>query len=195
MTSVTRTVLMPSGKCEKEAVTFLPGQFVIVGTQLMAVCIEVACTVRVVRASPTDWVCEGMSVFPVMPPVAAIDRMLEETDSAAVTGQMVVESSIVSVTKVVDTPSGKFVGTAVLAGQFAIVAAQLTTVWTDVVTTVRVVKGSVLSETTTLELWNIVNAELLLLFVSKASPVAVGAGRVEMLIVTLLTVDGSDELL
>lgn len=84
-------------------------------------------------------------------PVAATDRMLEETALAAVTGQMVVESSIVSVTKVVDTPSGKFVGTAVLAGQFVIVGAQLTTVWIDVVMIVRVVKGSGSSEVTMLE--------------------------------------------
>lgn len=45
-----------------------------------------------------------MRVFPVMPPVAATDRMLEERASAAVTGQMVVDSSMVSVTKDVDTP-------------------------------------------------------------------------------------------
>lgn len=128
-----------------------------------------------------------------MPPVAATARMLEDTASAAVTGQMVVESSIVSVTKVVDTPSGKFVGTALLAGQFVIVGAQLTTVWIDVVMIVRVVRCSPFSEATTLELWNIVNAELLLL--SKVLPVAVGAGRVEILIVMLLTLDESDELL
>lgn len=123
-----------------------------------------------------------------MPPVAATDKMLEETASAAVTGQMVVESSIVSVTKVVDTPSGKSVGTALLAGQFVIVGAQLTIVWIDVVMIVRVVRCWPSSEEIALELWYIVNAELPLLF--KALLMAVGAGRVETSIVMLSTVDG-----
>lgn len=56
MTSVNRTVVISSGRCEKEAVTFLPGQFMIVGAQLIAVCIEVARTVRVVREAPADCV-------------------------------------------------------------------------------------------------------------------------------------------
>lgn len=54
MISVIITVVMPSRRYAGEAVKFLPGQFVIVGAQLIAVCIEVARTVIVVRASPRD---------------------------------------------------------------------------------------------------------------------------------------------
>lgn len=75
-----------------------------------------------------------------------------------------------------------------------IVGAHLTTVWVAVVMTVRVVRGSAPSEVVMLELWSSVNAAMLLLF-SKTSLVVAGAGRVELLIEVLLTVDDTDELL
>lgn len=71
-----------------------------------------------------------MRNFPVIPPVAATDIMLDERDSAAVTGHTVVESSIVSVTSTVDAPSGRLVRIAESAGQSSTVVAQLKTVWT-----------------------------------------------------------------
>ena len=82
----------------------------------------------------------------MIPPVAATERTLEETASAAVTGQMVVASSTVSVTRTVDTCSGaveaRLVREAELAGQFVTVAAQLRTVRTEVVRTVKEVSSS-----------------------------------------------------
>ena len=89
---------------------------------------------------------EAASVTPVMPPVAATERTLEEMASAAVTGQIVVLSSTVSVTRTVDTFSGaveaRSLREAELAGQLVTEAAQLRTVRTEVVSTVRVVSSA-----------------------------------------------------
>lgn len=76
--------------------------------------------------------------------------MLDEIDAAAVTGQTVVVSATVSVTRNVDTFSGdklaKLVREAELAGQSVKVGAQLRTVWIDVARTVSVVSCSRPSE-------------------------------------------------
>lgn len=79
-------------------------------------------------------------------PDAAADSMLAERASAAVTGQIVVEISMVSVIRAVETPSGRLVEIAEMAGQSVIVGAQLKTVWIDVARTVRVVSCSPLAE-------------------------------------------------
>jgi hypothetical protein len=90
------------------------------------------------------WV--AVMVVPVIPPVAATERTLDETDSAAVTGQIVVASCTTSVTSTVDTCSGAV--EAMLdredesAGQLVTVGAQLMTVRTWVDRTVRVVSFS-----------------------------------------------------
>lgn len=175
--SVIRTVLMPSGRLVREAVTFLPGQFVIVRAQLITVRVEVTRTVRVVRAAAANGAGEGTSVFPATPSAAAADSMLEERASAAVTGQTVVASWIVSVIRAVDTPSGRLVGITELAGQSVTVGAQLMTVWIDVVTTVIVVSRSPLSEATGL-----------------ASPLDRVVGTALMSIMLSFAVDNADEL-
>lgn len=175
--SVIRTVLMPSGRLVREAVAFLPGQFVIVGAQLITVRVEVTRTVRVVRAAPADGAGEGTSVFPVTPSAAAADSMLEERASAAVTGQTAVVSWIVSVIRAVDTPSGRLVGITESAGQSVTVGAQLMTVWIDVVTTVIVVSRSPLSEAT-----------------GVASPLDWVVGTALMSIMLSFAVDNADEL-
>lgn len=85
-------------------------------------------------------------VIPVIPPVAAAERTLEEMAWAAVTGQMVVASWMVSVTKRVEICSGAVEASlareAELAGQLVILGAQLRTVRMEVVRTVRVVNSS-----------------------------------------------------
>lgn len=81
-------------------------------------------------------------MLPVIPPLAATDKILDKIDSAAVTGHTVVDNSIVSVTRTLLTPSGIFVGGPVVflpSGQFVTVAAQLTVVRTNVARTVSVV--------------------------------------------------------
>lgn len=87
-----------------------------------------------------------MMVVPVIPPVAATEITLEETDSAAVTGQIVVASCTTSVTSTVDTCSGaveaRFERDEESAGQLVTVGAQLMTVRTWVDNTVRVVSCS-----------------------------------------------------
>lgn len=87
-----------------------------------------------------------MIVVPVMPPVAATEITLDETDSAAVTGQMVVASCTTSVTSTVDTCSGAVEARSERddesAGQLVTVGAQLMTVRTWVDSTVRVVSCS-----------------------------------------------------
>lgn len=87
-----------------------------------------------------------MMVVPVIPPVAATEMTLEETDSAAVTGQIVVASCTTSVTSTVDTWSGaveaRFERDEESAGQLVTVGAQLMTVRTWVDSTVRVVSCS-----------------------------------------------------
>lgn len=85
-------------------------------------------------------------VVPVMPPVAATEMTLDETDSAAVTGQIVVASCTTSVTRTVDTWSGaveaRLDREEASAGQLVTVGAQLMTVLTWVDKTVRVVSCS-----------------------------------------------------
>lgn len=85
-------------------------------------------------------------VTPVIPPVAATEMTLEDTASAAVTGQIVVASWMVSVTTIVETCSGaveaRLVRDAELAGQSVTLAAQLRTVRIEVVRTVSVVSSS-----------------------------------------------------
>lgn len=87
-----------------------------------------------------------MMVVPVIPPVAATEMTLEETDSAAVTGQIVVASCTTSVTSTVDTCSGavdaRLDRDEESAGQLVTVGAQLMTVRTWVDSTVRVVSSS-----------------------------------------------------
>lgn len=87
-----------------------------------------------------------MMVVPVIPPVAATEITLDETDSAAVTGQIVVASWTTSVTSTVDTCSGaveaRFERDEESAGQLVTVGAQLMTVRTWVDSTVRVVSSS-----------------------------------------------------
>ena len=87
-----------------------------------------------------------MMVVPVIPPVAATEMTLEETDSAAVTGQIVVASCTTSVTSTVDTCSGaveaRLDREEESAGQLVTVGAQLMTVRTWVDSTVRVVSSS-----------------------------------------------------
>lgn len=145
MVSVTRAVDTPSGRLVGMAE--LAGQFVTVGAQLTTVCIDVVKTVSVVRASPVLAVGDGRRDCPV---TAAAEMMLEEMDSAAVTGQMVVVRAMVSVRRMVDTCSGaelaRFVREAGLAGQFVMLGAQLRTVWVDVARTIRVVSCSSLPE-------------------------------------------------
>lgn len=91
---------------------------------------------------------DGMTTVPVIPPLAATDKMLDEMSSAAVTGHMVVVSAMVSVVRTVFTPFGRLVREAVklLTGQFVTVGAQLKIVWVDVVRTVSVVSCSPLAE-------------------------------------------------
>lgn len=86
----------------------------------------------------------GTITFPVMPPLAAMERILDDIDSAAVTGHTVVDRSRVSVISTVLIPSGRLVRDAVmfLPGQFVIVGAQLTAVCTEVARTVKVVRVS-----------------------------------------------------
>lgn len=95
---------------------------------------------------PKDPPCvkEGAMTFPAMPPLAATDRMLDNIDSAAVTGHTVVERSRVSVINTVLIPSGNLVRSAVafLTGQLVTVGAQLTAVRIEVDRTVKVVKAS-----------------------------------------------------
>lgn len=87
-----------------------------------------------------------MMVVPVIPPVAATEITLEETDSAAVTGQIVVASCTTSVTSTVETCSGaveaRLERDDESAGQLVTVGAQLMTVRTWVDNTVRVVSCS-----------------------------------------------------
>lgn len=87
-----------------------------------------------------------MMVVPVIPPVAATEITLEETDSAAVTGHIVVASCTTSVTSTVDTCSGAVEARSERedesAGQLVTVGAQLMTVRTWVDSTVRVVSCS-----------------------------------------------------
>lgn len=80
--------------------------------------------------------------MPVIPPLAATDKILDEIASAAVTGHTDVDSSIVSVTKMVLTPSGRPVLFLLALGQSVTVGAQLTTVRTDVVRMVSVVRAT-----------------------------------------------------
>lgn len=98
------------------------------------------------NAAALVMVVEAASVTPVMPPVAATEMTLEETASAAVTGQIVVASWMVSVTRTVEICSGepeaRLVREAELAGQLVTEAAQLRTVRIDVVRTVIVVSSS-----------------------------------------------------
>lgn len=86
-----------------------------------------------------------MMVVPVIPPVAATEITLEETDSAAVTGQIVVASCTRSVTTTVDTCSGAVEASSERdeesAGQLVTVGAQLMTVRTWVDMTVKVVSS------------------------------------------------------
>lgn len=86
-----------------------------------------------------------MMVVPVIPPVAATEITLEETDSAAVTGQIVVASCTRSVTSTVDTCSGAVEASSERdeesAGQLVTVGAQLMTVRTWVDMTVKVVSS------------------------------------------------------
>lgn len=77
---------------------------------------------------------DAVMVVPVIPPVAATEMTLEETDSAAVTGQIVVASCTTSVTSTVDTCSGaveaRLDREEESAGQLVTVGAQLITVRT-----------------------------------------------------------------
>lgn len=89
---------------------------------------------------------DAVRVVPVIPPVAATEMTLEDTDSAAVTGQIVVASCTTSVTSTVDTCSGAVEASSERdeesAGQLVTVGAQLMTVRTWVDSTVRVVSCS-----------------------------------------------------
>lgn len=88
----------------------------------------------------TAAVSEVVNVEPGMLPEAAAEITLEEIDAAAVIGQVVVVSTIVSVTRMVRKSSVGSVERAVeSAGQFVMVAAHEIMVRTDVVRTVRVV--------------------------------------------------------
>lgn len=107
-------------------------------------------------------VAEAASVTPVIPPVAATEITLEEMASAAVTGQIVVASSTVSVTRIVDTCSGaveaRLVREAELAGQLVTEAAQLRTVRIEVVRTVKVVSSAAAAAVAVLLSWGIAEA-------------------------------------
>jgi hypothetical protein len=95
----------------------------------------------VVLAADRAAVSEAVRVEPTMPPVEATDWMLEEIDSAAVTGQMVVARTMVSVTSTVERASaGRVERWEASAGQSVMVAAQEVMVRTEVVRTVRVVR-------------------------------------------------------
>lgn len=148
--SVTTTVDTPSGR--SVGIEEPLGQFVMVGAQLRTVWVEVVRTVSVVRLSPALAASEGKSGSPVTLPLMAADTILDEMDPAALTGQTVVESTTVSVTRIVDTCSGdelaRLLREAGLAGQFVTAGAQLRIVWVAVARTVRVVSCSPPSEAT-----------------------------------------------
>lgn len=146
--SMTRTVLAPSGRLMSGPVLFLSsGQLVMVAAQMTAVRVEIVRTVSVVSASPPESVGDAVPVLAVTEPAAAAaDRILDDKEAAAVTGQTVVDSWMVSVMRAVDTPCGMLVGMAELTGQFVTVGAQLTTVCIVVVRTVSVVSWSLMPE-------------------------------------------------
>jgi hypothetical protein len=87
----------------------------------------------------------GAEIVSVATAVLASDKTLEMMEDASVTGQMVVERTIVSVTSTVDTtpvPRDAMASVFVAAGQLITVGAQEITVRTEVVSIVKVVSAS-----------------------------------------------------
>jgi hypothetical protein len=113
-----------------------PPRVIVTALTVVIVAIDVEVTVRVLTTSTVL-----VNVWPVIPPVEAAAMTLDWMDSAAVTGQTVVVSTMVSVISTVDRASlGRADRAALFAGQLVMVAAHEVTVRTEVVRTVRVVR-------------------------------------------------------